>query len=123
MMVGAASAAAVVRTNVRRERVLTIPNATVSGRGLFPVINGTTGANSADGVAWFRKSAFVAGGPGKLNQPSRDYSGIGILLSNAPAIVVAMIQNWNLGPLLVVSWVQSVTIGVFNFHRMMRKGS
>lgn len=48
-----------------------------------------------------------------------DLSGWGILLSNALTIVVAVYQNWDLRPLLIVYWSQSVIIGVFNFLRMI----
>ncbi|MEM9018095.1 MAG: DUF6498-containing protein [Verrucomicrobiota bacterium] len=51
---------------------------------------------------------------------SRDYSGIGILLSNAFAIVLALVQDWDLRPMLVIYWSQSVIIGVFNFWRIMK---
>ena len=43
-----------------------------------------------------------------------------ILVSNAVAIAVAMIQNWDLRPLLALYWCQSVLIGVFSFLRMIR---
>ncbi len=51
---------------------------------------------------------------------SRDYSGISILAGNAVTIVLAVAQKWDLGPLLIIYWTQSVTIGVFHFFRMLK---
>jgi len=48
------------------------------------------------------------------------HSGLAILLSNGIAIAVAYWQNWDLRPLLVIYWCQSVIIGVFNFLRRVR---
>lgn len=50
---------------------------------------------------------------------SKDYSGIGILLSNVVAIVFAMIDDWGLGPLMIIYWAQSVIIGFFHFFRIL----
>lgn len=50
---------------------------------------------------------------------SKDYSGIGILISNALVIVVAFVQDWDLGPMLLIYWAQSVIIGIFHFFRMI----
>ncbi len=53
-------------------------------------------------------------------QKGGDYSGISILAGNILTIALAMWQHWDLGPLLVIYWAQSVTIGVFHFFRMMK---
>ncbi|MDF1824736.1 MAG: DUF6498-containing protein [Verrucomicrobiales bacterium] len=50
---------------------------------------------------------------------SKDYSGIGVLISNAFVIVIAFIQNWDLGPMMFIYWAQSVIIGFFHFFRMI----
>jgi hypothetical protein len=43
-----------------------------------------------------------------LNHPHRkqsfDFSGIGILLSNVFAIVLALVQDWDLRPMLAIYW-------------------
>ena len=57
---------------------------------------------------------------GKPLAALRDSSGFAILLSNGVAIAVAMLQNWDLRPLMALYWCQSVIIGGFNFLRMMR---
>ncbi len=48
------------------------------------------------------------------------YSSLAILLSNLAAIAVAVVQNWDLRPLLIVYWAQSVIIGFFNFIRIIK---
>ena len=50
---------------------------------------------------------------------SKDYSGIGILVSNALVIVYAMVENLDPGPMMVIYWAQSVIIGFFNFFRIL----
>ena len=47
-------------------------------------------------------------------------SWLAILLSNAFSIGLAILQNWDLRPLLIIYWAQSTIIGVFNFIRMIR---
>ncbi len=54
-----------------------------------------------------------------VETPSKDYSGIGILLSNVLAIVYALIAGWDLGAMMGVYWVQSVIIGFFHFFRIL----
>jgi len=43
-----------------------------------------------------------------LNHPHRkqssDFAGIGILLSNVFAIVLALVQDWDLRPMLAIYW-------------------
>lgn len=51
--------------------------------------------------------------------PSKDYSGIGILLSNALVIAYALIEGWDLPLMMVIYWAQSVIIGVFQFFRIL----
>jgi hypothetical protein len=48
-----------------------------------------------------------------------DYSTISLIISNLVVIVLAIIQNWELGTVLWVYWSQSVIIGVFNFFRIV----
>ncbi len=62
------------------------------------------------GVRFYRDSVSPA---------SKDYSGIGILVSNVVAIVLAMIDGWGLGPLMILYWAQSVIIGFFHFFRIL----
>ncbi len=50
---------------------------------------------------------------------SKDYSGIGILISNIIVIVFAMIENWDLQSMMFIYWAQSVIIGVFHFFRII----
>jgi len=50
---------------------------------------------------------------------SRDYSGVGILVSNLLVIVFAVLEGWSLSSMMVIYWVQSVIIGIFNFLRML----
>lgn len=50
---------------------------------------------------------------------SKDYSGIGILLSNVLVIIFALIGNWDLGPMMLIYWAQSVIIGFFHFFRII----
>lgn len=50
---------------------------------------------------------------------SKDFSGIGILLSNALTIIIAMTGGWHLGPLLFIYWAQSIIIGIFHFFRIL----
>jgi hypothetical protein len=50
---------------------------------------------------------------------SKDYSGIGILVSNLLAIALAVIEGWSLGSMMVIYWVQSVVIGIFHVFRML----
>ncbi len=54
-------------------------------------------------------------------EPRRaDASALAILAGNLFTIGLALWQGWDLGPLLWVYWCQSVTIGFFNFLRMMK---
>ncbi len=50
---------------------------------------------------------------------SKDYSGIGILVSNVLAVVFALIDGWGLGNLMLIYWWQSVLIGFFHFFRII----
>lgn len=50
---------------------------------------------------------------------SKDYSGIGILVSNLLVIVLAVVEGWSLGSMMVIYWVQSVIIGIFHVFRML----
>lgn len=50
---------------------------------------------------------------------SRDYSGVGILVSNGLVIVYALIEGWSLGSMMSIYWAQSVIIGIFHFFRML----
>ena len=61
----------------------------------------------------FRRSNHPASGTG-------DFSGLAILISNGFTIALALYQDWDLRPLLIIYWAQSVIIGVFNFFRMIR---
>lgn len=54
-----------------------------------------------------------------IERPSRDYSGVGILIGNILAIVWALVAGWNLGELMAIYWVQSVIIGFFHVFRML----
>jgi|GEM_PF-173598 len=45
-----------------------------------------------------------------------------LLLANGITILLAIAQNWDLSTLLWIYWSQSVTIGVFNFIRMLELG-
>ncbi len=58
--------------------------------------------------------------PGVSVDKKGDFSGFSILAGNAFTIVLAMTQGWDLGPLLVIYWAQSVTIGVFHVFRMLK---
>ena len=49
-----------------------------------------------------------------------DFSGISILAGNAFTIALALIQGWDLGPLLFIYWSQSVIIGLFHIVRMLK---
>lgn len=51
--------------------------------------------------------------------PSRDYSGFGILLSNLLVIGYALHQGWTLGDMMGIYWMQSVLIGFFHFFRIL----
>jgi len=51
--------------------------------------------------------------------PSKDYSGIGILISNVLVIIYAMVDGWDLGPMMIIYWTQSVIIGFFQFFRIL----
>lgn len=51
--------------------------------------------------------------------PSKDYSGIGILISNVLVIVYALLDGWDLGPMMLIYWAQSVIIGFFHFFRIV----
>lgn len=48
------------------------------------------------------------------------FSGLGIVLSNLFAIVLALWQDWDLRPMLAIYWAQSVIIGIFNFCRILK---
>jgi hypothetical protein len=50
---------------------------------------------------------------------SKDYSGIGILVSNLLVIVLAVVEGWSLGSMMVIYWAQSVIIGIFHVFRML----
>jgi Family of unknown function (DUF6498) len=50
---------------------------------------------------------------------SKDYSGIGILISNVVVIAFAMLDGWDLGPLMLIYWAQSVIIGFYHFFRIL----
>ncbi|MDF1656896.1 MAG: DUF6498-containing protein [Verrucomicrobiales bacterium] len=50
---------------------------------------------------------------------SKDYSGIGILLSNFVVIIFAMIEDWDLSSMMFIYWFQSVIIGFFHFFRIL----
>jgi len=40
-------------------------------------------------------------------------------VSNVVAIVLAMVDGWGLGPLMIIYWAQSVIIGFFHFFRIL----
>lgn len=48
-----------------------------------------------------------------------DSSTISLLISNLIVIVLAIVQKWDLATLLWIYWFQSVTIGFFNFFRIL----
>lgn len=50
---------------------------------------------------------------------SKDYSGIGILLSNVLVIAYALVDGWDLPLMMVIYWAQSVIIGIFHFFRIL----
>ncbi|MEM7602519.1 MAG: DUF6498-containing protein [Verrucomicrobiota bacterium] len=50
---------------------------------------------------------------------SKDYSGVGILISNVLVIIFAMIENWDLSSMMFIYWAQSVIIGFFHFFRIL----
>lgn len=50
---------------------------------------------------------------------SKDYSGIGILVSNILVIIYAMIDDWDLSSMMLIYWMQSVFIGFFHFFRIL----
>lgn len=50
---------------------------------------------------------------------SRDYSGMGILLSNGVVILLALFEGWSLESMMLIYWVQSVIIGISQFFRML----
>lgn len=43
-----------------------------------------------------------------------------LLVSNVVTIIIAVIQKWDLNPILWVYWFQSVIIGYFNYVRMLK---
>ncbi len=43
-----------------------------------------------------------------------------LLFSNITVIILAMVQNWNITPLLWVYWWQSIIIGFFNWRRIKK---
>ncbi|MHC4112524.1 MAG: DUF6498-containing protein [Planctomycetota bacterium] len=49
----------------------------------------------------------------------RDVSVLGLIASNIVVIVWALIENWDLGFLLLVYWAQSVIIGIFWFYTII----
>lgn len=49
----------------------------------------------------------------------RDYSGIGIILSNGMVILLALFEGWSLESMMLIYWVQSVVIGIAQFFRML----
>ena len=49
----------------------------------------------------------------------RDTSVLGLIASNIVVIVWALIENWNLGFLMLVYWAQSVIIGLFWFYTII----
>jgi len=48
-----------------------------------------------------------------------DVSFLGVVLGNAVAIVLALLQGWNIDELMWVYWGQSVVIGITNVVRML----
>ncbi|NOX16999.1 MAG: hypothetical protein GXO87_01800 [Chlorobi bacterium] len=42
-----------------------------------------------------------------------------LLLSNLITIAIAVIQKWDLAPLLIIYWAQSVIIGISNWRRIL----
>ena len=53
----------------------------------------------------------------KLKPDSSIYS---LIIANILILVLAIIEDWSLGPLLIIYWWQSVIIGVFNFIKITR---
>jgi len=51
----------------------------------------------------------------------KDYSLFILFASNIFTIILAAIQNWNLGVILWIFWCQSVIIGFFNFITINRR--
>ena len=66
-----------------------------------------------------RDDSDVISHPKHFEAKTGDYSGLAILLSNAFTIGLAIFQNWDLRPLLMIYWAQSAIIGVFSFFRMV----
>lgn len=54
-----------------------------------------------------------------VENPSRDFSGFGILLGNVLAVAWALKAGWNLAEMMGIYWVQSVIIGFFQFCRIL----
>ena len=50
---------------------------------------------------------------------SKDYSGIGIIITNVLVILYAVIDDWDPGSMMLIYWVQSVIIGFFHFFRIL----
>lgn len=73
-----------------------------TGRPFRPVL--------LSGVKFYRDST---------ENPSRDYSGFGILFSNLLVIGYALHQGWTLGEMMGIYWAQSVLIGFFHFFRIL----
>ena len=53
----------------------------------------------------------------KLKPDSSIYS---LIIANILILVLAIIENWSLGPLLIIYWWQSIIIGLFNFIKITR---
>lgn len=43
-----------------------------------------------------------------------------LVFSNAVTIILALWQNWSLAPIMMIYWMQSVIIGIFNFIRILQ---
>jgi len=71
-------------------------------------------------VGAIRQNGRVVAETESANPPTRNGSALAILVSNAITMAFAYHQRWDLRPLLLIYWCQSVIIGAFNFMRMMR---
>jgi hypothetical protein len=54
-----------------------------------------------------------------FKQYTKDLSLISLLFSNVFIIILAIVENWNASTVLWIYWMQSVTIGFFNFFRIL----
>ena len=56
-----------------------------------------------------------------IGTPSKTlfYSTLSLLIANLVTIYFAITQGWSLSSILIIYWIQSVIIGIFNFFRIL----